>query len=61
MVIKKDKTKKRKRHEPSRKATSRTEILETQRQVLQNMKSDPTPITTPLRRNVYDAMERRLA
>jgi hypothetical protein len=61
MIIKKEKIKKRKRNEPSKKAISRTERMETRRQVLQNMNWDPSPITTPLRRNVHDAMERCLA
>jgi hypothetical protein len=61
MVIKKEKIKKRKRNEPSKKVISRTERMETRRQVLQSMNWDPSLITTPLRRNVHDAMERRLA
>ena len=35
--------------------------METRRQVIQNMNWDPSPIMTPLRRNVNDAMERRIA
>jgi hypothetical protein len=61
MIIKKEKIKKRKRNEPSKKGISRTERMETRRQVLQNMNWDPSPITTPLRRNVHDALERHLA
>ena len=61
MIIKKEKIKKRKRHEPSKKVISRTERMETRRQVIQNMNWDPSPIMTPPRRNVDDAMERRIA
>ena len=61
IIIKKEKIKKRKRNEPSKKVTNRMERMETRRQVLQNMNWDPSPITTPLRRNVYDAMEHCLA
>jgi hypothetical protein len=60
MRVKKENTKKRKRKEPSKKELSRTERMEKRKQVLQELNWGPNPITTPLRNNTNDAMERGL-
>jgi hypothetical protein len=60
MRVKKENTKKRKRKEPSKKEVSRTERMEKRKQVLQELNWGPNPITTPLRNNMNNAMERGL-
>jgi uncharacterized tellurite resistance protein B-like protein len=56
--VKKENTKKRKRKQTSKKEVSRTERMEKRKKVLEELDWDPNPITTALRNNMNDAMER---
>jgi hypothetical protein len=61
MQVKKENTNKRKRKGSSKKELEHAERLEKRKKVLEDLDWGPNPITTPLRNNMNDAMERYLA